>query len=451
MNGVTSGARGLAARVRRLPLFMRIFAVMLACVLGAQLLDFGLLLLTPPPTPHFYPMADVAAALRGQPMTTDSFVVTDAMQPPEEDGDGRAARLRDLLAAKLDVAPDAVRLSFQRPPLFDGPPPGRHFGRRPPGLDGHEPREFLFGRFTASLRQPDGTWRSVRPATRGFEPWHWRMLLWLAGSLLTVAPFAWLVSRRVAAPIGLFAAAADRIGRDPRASPMALEGPHEVALAAAAFNEMQARIRRYVDDRVTMAAAIAHDLRTPLMRLALRVEKVPLGLREEIEGDIGEMKDMIGAALAFVRDTARPLRRQRLSLRALVESVADGMTDMGADVVVEPGEDIVVEADVSALKTLVANLVGNAVKYAGAARVRLVRQGALAVIEVADDGPGVPEAHFDRLFEPFYRLEPSRNRETGGSGLGLASARAVARAHGGDVTLANRAEGGLLACALLPV
>jgi signal transduction histidine kinase len=439
-------------RTRRLPLFMRIFAVMLAGVLGAQAIDFGLLLLTPPPEPHLYPMAEVAAALRGQPTAT--YRVDDEATPPVGNGSRRLERLRLLLAARLGVAPDAVQLDLPRPLLFEGPPLGRRFGHRPPRDDdfaGREPREFLFGHFAASARLANGRWRVVRPAARGLEPWHWRMLLWLAGSLFAVAPFAWWVSRRVAEPIGLFAAAADRIGRDPRGPPMAVEGPPEVALAATAFNEMQARIRRYVDDRVTMAAAIAHDLRTPLMRLALRVEKVPMPVRAEIEADIVEMKDMIGAALAFVRDTARPLRRQRMSLRALVESVADGMVDMGADVTVAEGPDVVVEADVAALKTLVANLVGNAVKFAGATRIAIARVGDQAEIAVTDDGPGVPEDQIDRLFEPFYRLEPSRNRETGGSGLGLASARAVARAHGGDVTIANRAEGGLRALATLPL
>jgi signal transduction histidine kinase len=214
---------------------------------------------------------------------------------------------------------------------------------------------------------------------------------------------------------------------------------------------MQARIRRYVDDRVTMAAAMAHDLRTPLMRLSLRVEKAEPDLRTAMEADIAEMKEMIGAALAFVRDIGRAPRRQRLSLRALVESVADEMADLGADVVVELGEDIVIDADVAGLKALLANLIGNAVAYAGAARVRIVRSDGHALIEVADEGPGLPEDMLDKVFEPFFRAEPSRNRTTGGSGLGLASARAVARAHGGDVVLANRPGGGLLARTMLPL
>src|SRR5262249_21628561 len=152
-----------------------------------------------------------------------------------------------------------------------------------------------------------------------------------------------------------------------------------------------------------------------------------------------------------VRDTGRAPRRQRLSLRALTESVADEMADLGADVAVEPGDDIVIDADVSGLKAMLANLIGNAVAYAGQARVTLSRPDGHALIEVPDNGPGLSEDLLERVFEPFFRAELSRNRETGGSGLGLASARAVARAHGGDVTLSNRPEGGLLARVLLPL
>ena len=428
----------------RPPLFLRIFGVLLAALIGAQLLDFALLLTVPPPTPHLYPIAEVAQLLRGGAQDAN-YRVSESASPPADDSDPHADRLRALLAERLGAPTDAVRLDFDRPPLFMAPPM-RHF--RPPGGEG---RELLFGRFSAAYRQPGGQWRIVQPAPHGIEPWHWRILLWLLGLLLAVAPFAWLIARRVAQPIGLFAAAAERLGRDPRADPLPLDGPAEVATAAAAFNEMQARIRRYVDDRVTMAAAMAHDLRTPLMRLSLRVEKVGPELRPAMEADIAEMSEMIGASLAFVRDTGRTPRRQKLSLRALVESVADEMTDLGADVTVELGDDIVIDADVAGLKSLLANLIGNAIVYAGQARVRIARPDGHALIEVADDGPGLPDDLLERVFEPFFRAEPSRNRETGGSGLGLASARAVARAHGGDVELLNRAGGGLLARVLLPL
>ena len=428
----------------RPPLFLRIFGVMLAALIAAQLLDFALLISVPPPTPRIYPVAEVAQQLRGEARDIATYRVSETFSPPGDEDDPRAMHQRAELAQRLGVRQADVRLDFDRPPLFLTPI------RRPHWKDG--PREpVLFGHFIAAMHLPDGRWRVVRPAGRWIEPWHWRMLLWLLVLLAAVAPVAWWVARRIAQPIGLFAAAAERLGRDPRADPIPVEGPAEVAKAAEAFNEMQARIRRYVDDRVTMAAAMAHDLRTPLMRLSLRVEKAGPELRAPMEADIHEMREMISTALAFVRDIGRPPRRQKLSLRALVESVADEMADLGADVTVEPGDDIVIEADVAGLKALLANLIGNAVVYAGQARIRIARPDGHALIEVADEGPGLPDDLLERVFEPFFRAEPSRNRETGGSGLGLASARAVARAHGGDIRLINRAEGGLLARVLLPL
>jgi signal transduction histidine kinase len=430
----------------RLPLFLRIFGVMLLALLGAQLLDFAMLVTIPPPTPRLYPIAELAQVLHGDVAGGSDYRVSTEWAPPPDDGQPHGERVRQRLAERLGVSIDDIHVVIDRPPLFMGPPRPHHFDHAR-----GEQGEILFGHFTAAYRMADGRWRVVKAERRGIEPWHWRILFWLLGTLVAALPFAWLVARHVARPIGLFAAAAERLGRDPRAPPLPLDGPPEVTLAASAFNEMQARIGRYVEDRVTMAAAMAHDLRTPLMRLALRVEKAAPAERAAMEADIGEMKEMIASALAFVRDTGRPPRRQRLSLRALTESVADEMADLGADVTVEPGEDLVIEADVSGLKALLANLIGNAVLYAGQARVRLARPDGHALIEVADDGPGLPDALLERVFEPFFRAEPSRNRETGGSGLGLASARAVARAHGGDVTLFNRAGGGLLARVLLPL
>ena len=146
-----------------------------------------------------------------------------------------------------------------------------------------------------------------------------------------------------------------------------------------------------------------------------------------------------------------PVRRQRLDLRTLVESVVDEMADRGASVVVQPGPDAIVDADVAGLRALFVNLVENAVRYADGAEVTLRRRRRTVLIDVADRGPGLPGGELERVFEPFYRLELSRNRDTGGSGLGLASARTVARAHGGDITLRNRPEGGLVATVSLPL
>jgi len=213
---------------------------------------------------------------------------------------------------------------------------------------------------------------------------------------------------------------------------------------------MQERLNRYVEDRTTLIAAVAHDLRTPLMRLSLRLEKAPEALRIATEDDIQEMSHRIGAAMAFVRDMTRNVRRQRLDLRSLAESVTDEFADRGDDVVLQAGDPLTIEGDAPSLKALIGNLVGNAIKYAGHAEVLLYRDRDTVVIEVQDRGPGMKPDDLIRAFEPFFRAEQSRNRDTGGIGLGLASVRAVARAHGGDATLETRPEGGLRARITLP-
>jgi two-component system OmpR family sensor kinase len=163
------------------------------------------------------------------------------------------------------------------------------------------------------------------------------------------------------------------------------------------------------------------------------------------------MSQRIGSAMAFVRDMTRHVRRQKLDLRSLAESVTDDFADRGDTVALHPGAALTLEGDAPSLKALLANLVGNAVKYAGHAEVEVRREGGVAIVEVSDTGPGMAPADLARAFEPFFRAEQSRNRDTGGSGLGLASVRAVARGHGGDATIANRPGGGLIAQVTLPI
>jgi signal transduction histidine kinase len=177
---------------------------------------------------------------------------------------------------------------------------------------------------------------------------------------------------------------------------------------------------------------------------------VPDDVRPKLAADIDQMEAMIAATLGFVRDTNRPAERTKLELSSLLESVMDEAAETGGDTTVERAEKTIIEGDPVALKRLVSNLVENALKYGGRARGRAFSEDGMAIIEIDDDGPGVPPADLERVFEPFYRGEPSRNRETGGMGLGLAVVRSLARAHGGDVTLANRLGGGLRATVKLP-
>jgi len=266
-----------------------------------------------------------------------------------------------------------------------------------------------------------------------------------------VTPLAWWFARRLAAPIKAFAEAAERLGRDPDAPPLSVGGSAEVGVAASAFNEMQRRLKRYVQYRTAMMAAIAHDLRTPLTRLRFRIESAPDELKAKVAHDLDEMEAMISSTLAFVKDANRAGERTKLELSSLVESVMDEAAETGADASVERAERAVIDGDPVSLKRLVVNLVDNALKYGLRARGRVFAEGGVAVLEIDDDGPGLAEAEIERAFEPFHRIENSRSRETGGIGLGLAVAREIARGHGGDVVLQNRPGGGLRARVSVPL
>lgn len=435
------------------PLFLRIFLLMLACVGVVQLLNFGLLVAVQPPASRVVTIGQIEQALRSGQDTVGDFELAPGKRVAETISTPRADRIRPALALALGVPLSRVEIGFPDPP-FPQRAPVYDRSRLPPAVPPRTAEEarnrLVIGDFLASFQQNDGKWVTIQAATGGIEPWRWAGLLWLVFTAAAIVPFAWALAHRLAKPIGAFAAAAERLGRDPRAAPLALSGPPEIAEAAAAFNQMQSRLNRYVDDRATVIAAIAHDLRTPLMRLELRLEEAGDDLRRTCEGDIRDMESMISATLSFVRDTSRPAARRPLDLRSLTESVTDDLSDRGANVTLEPGEAVVLDGNPAALKALLSNLISNALKYAGNADVSLDKADGQAVIEVTDDGPGIAPEDLDRVFEPFFRGERSRNRDTGGIGLGLASVRAVARAHGGDVTVENRPEGGLRARVLIP-
>lgn len=311
---------------------------------------------------------------------------------------------------------------------------------------------FLIAPFKVAVHRSDGRWLVVEPQpSLALSPWQLRTMLWLLLSTVALTPIAYLFARRLAQPIAAFAAAAERLGRDPGASPITPRGPTEITVAAQAFNDMQDRLARYVSDRTAMVGAIAHDLRTPLTRLRFRAEAADPDLRDRMIDDIAEMEAMISGALAFVRDATRPAERTRLELSSLLESLADEMSDTGLDVTVERADRVVLEGDPVALRRLFNNLLDNAVKFGGLARVGVFSEPGFAVVAIEDGGAGLPISELDRVFEPFYRRETSRSRETGGIGLGLAVVRSISRAHGGDAMLENRPGGGLMATVKLPI
>ncbi len=262
-----------------------------------------------------------------------------------------------------------------------------------------------------------------------------------------------LLVRRVTRPLAGLAAAAERGGDGQAFEPVPEEGPKDVRDTIQAFNRMQERQQRFIAERTRMLAAISHDLRTPITSLRIRAEFIDNPeLQEKILATLDEMQAMAEATLGFVREDATEEAFSDTDLGALAESVAADAGDIGGDVnFTQLAEGrAVARCRPGALRRALRNIIDNALAYAGSASVRVERQADAFAIIVEDDGPGIADAERERVFEPFVRLEESRNRETGGVGLGLAIVRTIMRAHGGDVRLENRDEGGLRVILLVP-
>jgi len=220
-----------------------------------------------------------------------------------------------------------------------------------------------------------------------------------------------------------------------------LSGPAEIGTAARAFNDMQARLKRYIEDRTGMVGAISHDMRTPLSRIRFKLEAAPPSVKSAVLADVEQMEQMITSVLAFIRDASAGRPRERVDLRSILECLVDDAAQMGRNVSLEDGEAVTITADSLGLARLFGNLVDNAVKYGGEARLKVSIEADEAVVDIADSGPGLADSDLERVFTPFYRAESARTLDGGGVGLGLAVARSIARAHGGDVVLAASPEG----------
>jgi signal transduction histidine kinase len=262
---------------------------------------------------------------------------------------------------------------------------------------------------------------------------------------LVLAAIAVVAARQITRPIRTFVAAAERLGTDVNAPPIPERGSRELRSATRAFNTMQERLQRYVDDRTRMLAAISHDLRTSLTRLRLRMEYIEdPQQRDKAQQDLEQMDAMLASTLSFARDDAATEQPVNLDLAKLLHTLCDDLVDMGERVDYHGPESHTVSCRALALQRALTNVMSNAVSYGGCAHVTLVLDEEGCVICVEDEGPGVPQDQLDIVFEPFVRLDPARSRSTGGTGLGLSIARSVLRSHGGDVTLANKPGGGLV-------
>jgi signal transduction histidine kinase len=299
---------------------------------------------------------------------------------------------------------------------------------------------------------PDTNWLVFRvPLRPNRLPREAQMIGVIAVSALVILFFAIWAAHRVTRPLARFAEAADRLGVDLRSPPLPEHGSRELRKAARAFNQMQDRLRRLVDDRTMMLAAISHDLRTVLTRLKLRAEFIDdAQQRDKAVADIDEMRAMLDASLSFARDDTAEEPRTSVDLSSLLQSLCDDLADAGSKITYDGPARLAYWSQPVAMRRAFANLIGNALKYGSEAEV-FARAGEGAVtVEIADRGPGIPAAMREQVFAPFFRLEASRSRETGGTGLGLSVARGVIRRHGGDIALHDREGGGLLVRVVLP-
>lgn len=268
---------------------------------------------------------------------------------------------------------------------------------------------------------------------------------------LSIALLAYVVARMSTAPLKRLAKAARALGEDINREPLKPAGASEIRQATAAFNAMQARIRQHIAQRTQMLAAITHDLQTPLTRMRLRLEKVQDSeLQDRLKGDLDAMQAMVREGLELARSTDTTEAMCSLDLDSLLDSVCSDASDSGQDVTLKGRANMTLMGRPLALRRCFGNVIDNAVKYGRRATVTIERQGGKAIVRIRDEGPGIPEGELACVFEPFYRVEGSRSRESGGTGLGLPIARNIVEQHGGSISLANHPEGGLVATLVLP-
>jgi signal transduction histidine kinase len=393
-----------------------------------------------------------------------TFQVTLSDQKPNftEQGDSGpvAQAISDYLSDRLDldasrrpivVASESASLSPGSGPFLDHPPmmmrgPRRMMG----GWRMHGWAELVA--LDVAIPLSTGQWLSFNTALPEHVPSFSYQLIasMLVMTIVLIVVAVW-AAKRVTAPLRTLAEAAQRLGRDVNAPPIPDIGTIETRQASRSFNEMQIRLRELIDNRTRLLAAVSHDLRTPLTLLRLRAENASdPEEKERMLATLTEMDAMVSAILQYTRDemTTEPVRRTDLT--ALIQSIVDDMADAGMDVVFDPAPEVLVDCRSSALKRAITNLVDNAVKYGHKARVTLQAREKLVEIAIEDEGPGIPEKELARVFQPFYRVEESRNRESGGVGLGLAIAQSLVQKNNGTLSLQNRPSGGLRAQILLP-
>ncbi|MHA3738913.1 ATP-binding protein [Pseudomonas sp. Eth.TT006] len=315
-----------------------------------------------------------------------------------------------------------------------------HYGPPPPP----PPPEFAEG---AEGQHPPS---DPRFAHRPPRPWFGGPLVPLTFQFISLMIAAWYGAKLLSRPIQRLSDAAERLSENLDSPPLDESGPREARQAAHTFNLMQQRIREQVQQRARMLGAVSHDLRTPLSRLKLRLEQIDDDkLQGQMRQDLNDMIGMLDATLSYLHEQRTSEALQLMDVQALVESLCENAQDQGADVQVS-GHCAPLQVQPMALRSCINNLMDNALRYAGQARIELQDQREQLLIRVIDHGPGIAEDQREAVFEPFYRLEGSRNRNSGGVGLGMTIAREAAHRLGGQLNLQETPGGGLTAVIRLP-
>ena len=293
----------------------------------------------------------------------------------------------------------------------------------------------------------DGRWLTIGPSRTAAHRRLIQSLALIFAGTLVIAAIAVLTARSLIAPLSALATAADALGRSPEIIETPRPAIRELAAIHDAFDAMQKRLKRFVDERTRMLAAISHDLRTPLTRLRLQAEFIADGeLREGMLANIDAMGDMLAETLSFAEGDASSDASAPFDLASILITLCDEASDAGAEAEYSGPNHATAVGKRMAIRRMFSNLIDNAVRYGGAARVSLSENASDWIVAIADAGPGIPPDLFEQAFEPFQRLESSRNRETGGTGLGLSIARDIALAHGGQISLANAPPGSRRTC-----
>jgi signal transduction histidine kinase len=395
-------------------------------------------------------------------LSDPTFRVSLAARPAEvaenTGGEETAAIIKEFIAERLPRRSDRdLRVSVSPTPAAVSEPSAGGAMHSPP----FRHLRHTFGGWqglTVAVGLKDGQWLSFAaslPDTGPAKSWPFFVPM-LIMAVIVIVTSVWAV-RRVTVPLDTLARAAERLGKDVDAEPLADIGTAEMRRAARAFNRMQARLKRLIENRTNMLAAISHDLRTPLTLVRLRAEAFPESEdRTKILSTVEEMERMIGERLAFIRDEAQAEKRRRTDITSILDSIVQDLTDTGLPVAMAPAPAVVLDCRPAALKRAFINLIDNAVKYGKTARVAIAETPEAIEIVVDDDGPGIPDEQLTKVFQAFYRLEGPPGQSTdgrgggGGIGLGLAIALSIIESHGGALALSNRPGGGLRAQATLP-